>query len=208
MVMGSCVKCDHAAGPSRVMPNSAILECSASVAFKRCDTWLPKMHIHGPLNPDHLGTSDIGTTCHRSVSEHGLVVSQVSPLLLSEVFCPLLLQVSGVSPPLLSVSDVGLPFAGLGLPVLLTAVTVSARYSTPCPPVRLGCRDCFGNLNGRYICPPSPNQRTTMVPNRLPLSLMPAEWILNPGGCSNSFLRLGGNSVARGVILWPLAGLL
>ena len=83
------------------------------------------MHTHGLLHPDHPDTWDIGTVCHRLVSENGLVVWEVSPPLLS-VF-------------LVVVSEVAPPLSNLGLPIPLIPVLVSAKYLTARPPVHPGC---------------------------------------------------------------------
>ena len=75
------------------------------------------MHRRGLLRPDHPGTWDIEMACHR-------------PVLKRHVFLPLS-----------SVLEVAQSLVGLGLLVLSIMVLVSAIYPTPCPPVRLGCRD-------------------------------------------------------------------
>ena len=71
--------------------------------------------------------------------------------------------------PLPWVSGFAQSLAGLWLPVLSILVLVSVRYSTPRPPVRLGCGGCCGNLNEHYIRRPSPIERPKTVLNRLPL---------------------------------------
>ena len=149
-------------------------------------------HERGPPRLDHPGTWDIGTTYRRLVLGHGLVVSVVFPphLSASEVF-PLRLSASEVfvlrlsvleaSRPRLPVSEVFVPrlpvlegsppqlpvptgarLLFLKIPVLSILVPVSARYPTPHPPVRLGCRYCCGSSYVRCVPRPNPIQKPKM----------------------------------------------
>ena len=60
-----CFACQRATGPSSVMPNSAILDRSASGSVNLCEHDLLPMfvgtHKRAPPHQDRPGTSDMGT---------------------------------------------------------------------------------------------------------------------------------------------------
>ena len=58
---GKCFACHRATGPSNIIPNSAIMDYSATARH----SLLPmsaRNHTHVPLHLGHLGTSSMGTT--------------------------------------------------------------------------------------------------------------------------------------------------
>ena len=147
-------------------------------------------HERGPPHPDHPGTWDIGTAYRRLVLGHGLVVSVVFPprLSASEVFVPRL-SVLEATPPRLQVSEVFV--ARLPVPVgaqllfsevlvLSNLVTVSARYPTPHPLVRLGFRYSCGSSYVRCVPCPNPIQKPKMLRIHLLPLPMPGEGIQLP----------------------------
>ena len=135
-------------------------------------------------------------------------------LLVSEVFVPRL-SVLEATPPRLQVSEVFV--ARLPVPVgaqllfsevlvLSNLVTVSARYPTPHPLVRLGFRYSCGSSYVRCVPCPNPIQKPKMLQIHLLPLPVPGEGIPLPRGCLSCFLRPGSRFVVNGVTPRPLSG--